>query len=164
MMKKNILLALIIILGLIWLLRERIWLAIAPASALNFASITQLPERNNIRDAHFCTEGLCDESKTDGIWPIYQGDFAHFQADFLKTVQLIEPETRLITMADQPDNSFRVLTFSPNFRFPDIIDIQLLPVPDSTTEFGVSVFARALIGKSDLGANKKRLENIRAAF
>lgn len=163
-MKKNILLILIIILGLIWLFRERIWLAVASPSALSFASLTQLPERNNIRDAHYCTQGLCDESKTDGVWPIYTGSFDDFKVRFLETTRVLEPDSALITLENMPDNSFRVLTFSPNFRFPDIIDVQLLAVPDSPDKYGVSVFARALIGKADLGANKKRLEKIRAAF
>lgn len=163
-MLKNIALILIIVIGVAWLMRESLWLKMSPAEAPSFAGLNQLPERNFIRDAHFCTEGLCNEEKTDGKWPIYIGDAALFQGDFMKVLNSIEPKSRLITLENLPANSFRALTFAPTARFPDIIDVQLLPVPDSENEFGVSVFARALVGKKDFDANKKRLEKIRAAF
>lgn len=163
-MIKNILLIAIIIIGVAWLMRESFWLKFAAPEKPIFARLDQLPERNFERDAHLCTEGLCNEERTDGTWPIYQGDPALFQADFMKTLSAIEPKSQIIALENLPENSFRVLTFSPNARFPDIIDVQLLAAPDSTEEFGVSVFARALLGKLDMGANKKRLENIRAAF
>ena len=163
-MLKNIVLILIVIIGVAWLMRESLWLKISPAEEPSFASLDQLPERNFIRDAHFCTEGLCNEEKTDGNWPIYNDDASLFQSDFMKILNEIDPKSRIIALSDLPDNSFRALTFSPSARFPDIIDVQLLSVPDSETEFGVSVFARALVGQKDFDANKKRLEKIRAAF
>ena len=121
------------------------------------------PNRKRDREPQL-SRSLQNEEKTDSTWPIYNGKAAVFQVDFMKVLGEIDPKSRVISLSSLPDNSFRALTFAPTARFPDIIDVQLLAVPDTEDEFGVSVFARALVGEVDFDANKKRLEKIRAAF
>lgn len=58
--------------------------------------------------------------------------------------------------------SLRFVTYSPTLRFPDTIQIQLIKLDESTST--LAIFARAKLGHSDFGANKKRIEDILATL
>ncbi|WP_394688303.1 DUF1499 domain-containing protein [Hoeflea sp.] len=142
-----------LVLFLIVIGREKSWEMIAGSpdrGPYDFTTATRSPSAN---DALACSEGLCQNP------------------DFLITAFDDTPESvierlsqrllssdKLARRVDDRNNpaKARFVTYSPTMRFPDMIHLEARALTDGRT--GVMAYARAQLGKSDMGKNRARLE------
>jgi uncharacterized protein (DUF1499 family) len=66
-----------------------------------------------------------------------------------------KPETRVIA-SDEAARQFDIETLTPLVGFPDTITVRFLEAADGSST--LAVYSRSFYGKSDFGANKKRLD------
>ncbi|MCY0096140.1 DUF1499 domain-containing protein [Hoeflea ulvae] len=137
--------------------RERAWQMIAGSpdtGPRDFSINARSPSPN---DALACTPGLCadpdftvapmDDSPADAIERLAQKLLA------------TDPLARRLDDGSDPAKA-RFVTFSPLMRFPDMIHLEAVAMADGKT--GLMAYARAQLGKSDLGKNRARLEALLA--
>jgi len=70
---------------------------------------------------------------------------------------IVAAEPRL-TVLERDRSGFQVdyVQRSARFRFPDVITVRFVEVPDERSS--LAVYSRSLFGKSDLGVNRERIE------
>ncbi len=66
-----------------------------------------------------------------------------------------KPDTRVIS-ADEAARQFDIETLTRLVGFPDTITVRFLETPEGGST--LAAYSRSLYGRSDLGANKKRLD------
>lgn len=158
-MLKTTLLSLLAILAVAALLfvvvigRERTWEMVAgkpDRGPYDFAQAKRSPTSN---DALACSEGLCAEPdfKISPFVDSPEAVIEWFTQKLLSTDKL----ARRVDDGNDPSRA-RFVTYSPVMRFPDTIDLAARKLPDGRT--GLMAYARAQLGKKDLGKNRERLE------
>ncbi len=120
-----------------------------PAISLNNGRLLPCPDSPNC----VCSQTTDTDHQIDPIR--FTGD-STAAAERMKQVILAEPRTRIVT--ENPGYLHAVFT-SLIFRFKD--DVEIL-VDDGNKVLQVRSASR--VGHSDLGANRKRVERLRAAF
>ena len=113
----------------------------------------ELERRESPNDYLVCPDGFCKMAKPDRIAPILQipaADLKKRAEDHLaglpRTEVVFASETRIV--AEQ-----RSLIF----KFPDTIDMAIIPVDRGTST--VAIYSRSRYGYYDFGANKRRVES-----
>jgi len=102
-------------------------------------------------DALICPAGYCPNAQSDGASKVYGMPPAELLAR-LKTIALAEPDTRELPGA--LDNNARFLQHTRLMRFPDTIDVAVLPAGGNST---LAIYSRSLIGRKDFGVNRARI-------
>lgn len=152
-----ILLALIVVAGLAFVVtgRERSWERIAGSpdrGRLDFSNLKRSPTTN---DALACTDELHDAC--DFALPSYAGPTQKLAESLAAHIEAVDPLARRVDDGAAPEH-LRYVTYSPTMRFPDLINIEIVPLQDGRQ--GILAYARAQLGRDDLGANRRRLEGI----
>jgi len=148
----------VLTLALVLIGRQRGWELIAGPpdhGQYDFAAGRRSPTAN---DALACTEGLC----TDPDFEIsaMDGDPASVIERLSQRFAAIDPLARRVDDRRDPAKA-RFVTYSPMMRFPDVIHLEAVAMPDGRS--GLMAYARAQLGKSDFGKNRARLEALLAA-
>ena len=150
-----IILALIAIIGILFFAigRERSWELIAGSpdrGRIEFTGLTRSPTAN---DALACTPGLRDDC--DFALPAFELPTPELAGRIMRNVQTADPLARRVDDGSAPDH-LRFVTYSPNMRFPDLVNIEIVQMDDGRA--GILAYARAQLGDIDFNANRARLE------
>lgn len=100
-------------------------------------------------------EGMCDNCQPDAAPPIFQKSA---DALFRQVVSIVEQTKRWEITANSPDG--RQLAFiarTPLIGFRDDVDVHVIPVGEENKESTLCIYSRSRVGRSDLGANRKRV-------
>jgi len=158
MMLKTVLLSALLlvtaaIVAFILIGRERSWELIAgsPDTGPRDFGTAQRSATNN--DALACSPGLCTEADFE-ITP--SEDAPEITIERLS--QRLLASDPLARRVDDRKNTAkaRFVTYSPLMRFPDMIHLEARAMPDGRT--GIMAYAKAHMGKSDMGKNLDRLK------
>lgn len=131
-------------------LRETAWRLIggpADQGPVLFENLTRTGKPN---DFLLCPPDLC--ANGDGAAPVFA---ASGEALLKATLALINEE-----VIGEEGFAFRYVARTPLLRFPDTVSIRIIPLDE--TRATLAVYSRSLIGHSDLGANRARVENLLA--
>ena len=156
-----IIVAVIVVVGIVFTVtgRERNWERIAGSpdrGRLDFSNLQRSPTSN---DALACSEGLRDDC--DIILPTFVQPVEQLSQALAERIGAVDPLARRVDDETAPEH-LRYVTYSPNMRFPDLINIEIVAMPDGTQ--GVQAYVRAQLGQDDFGANRKRLDSIFDGF
>ena len=123
---------------------------------VNWSTLTRHTTPN---DALVCAAERCPNAKPDWEPKIYPLAPQELLAR-VKMIALAEPNTRELPGA--PHNGARFLQHTRLMRFPDTIDIVVLPVVDNQST--LAIYSRSLIGRKDFGVNRARITRWLAAL
>jgi uncharacterized protein (DUF1499 family) len=112
-------------------------------------------------DALVCPASHCPNAKPDSEPKTYPMARAELLAR-LKSIALAEPDTAELYCGTDCDRIARILQHTRLMRFPDTIDIEVLPAADNRST--LAIYSRSLIGRGDLGVNRARIERWLAAL
>lgn len=118
-----------------------------------FKSVKRPPKPNTCLAA---PEGFCLAAEPDFAPPVFEVSASTL---FEKLVDTISDEgswIRLETDADARKLKFVAVTGL--MRFKDDVDIEVIPLADSQST--LAIYSRSRIGYSDLGANRKRVNDL----
>jgi len=157
-MFKTIILGVILLIGsavaaFVFIGRERSWELIAgsPDRGQRDFSLDQRSATPN--DALACSPGLCTEPDFE-ITPFDDAPAIAIER-LSQRLLASDPLARRVDDRKDPARA-RFVTYSPLIRFPDMIHLEARAMPHGRT--GIMAYARAQLGKSDLGKNRERLE------
>ena len=125
---------------------------------VNWSTLTRHETPN---DALVCPAGHCPNAKPDAEPKIYSVAPAELLAR-LKRIALAEPNTSELYCGTDCDRAARILQHTKLMRYPDTIDIEVLPAGDNRST--LAIYSRSLVGRSDLGVNRARIERWLAAL
>jgi uncharacterized protein (DUF1499 family) len=125
---------------------------------VNWATLTRHATPN---DALVCPASHCPNAKPDAEPKIYSLAPAELLAK-LKRIALAEPDTSELSCGADCDRTARILQHTRLMRFPDTIDIEVLPLANNQST--LSIYSRSLVGRSDFGVNRARIERWLAAL
>ena len=131
---------------------DALWSALAgPADEAAF-SFDSPVRRTNPNDALACPADRCRAATVDLVTPVYDVPPERLRAIVVE-VATAEPGTALIdTPAEAHD---RYLLRSRLLRFPDLVDVRILPQGEGRST--LALYARSRIGYWDFGVNRARL-------
>ena len=112
-------------------------------------------------DALVCPASHCPNAKPDAEPKIYPMAPAELLAR-LRRIALAEPDTAELYCGADCDHTARILQHTRLMRFPDTIDVDVIPVDDNQST--LAIYSRSLIGRSDLGVNSARITRWLAAL
>ena len=118
---------------------------------VNWATLTRHATPN---DALVCAAARCPNAKSDAEPKTYPMAPAELLAR-LKKIALGEPDTTELPCEPNCDHTARFLQRTRLMRFPDTIDIAVYPTGEGST---LAIYSRSLVGSSDLGVNRARVE------
>lgn len=124
---------------------------------VDWATLTRHATPN---DALVCPEGHCPKAKADAVAKVYPLPPAALLAR-IKAIALSEPDTRELDCAPDCERVARILQVTRIMRFPDTIDVEVLPAGAGST---LAIYSRSLIGRRDFGVNRARIERWLAAL
>lgn len=151
----SILAAFIALVAIVFLVigRERSWVLIAgqpDRGRLDFNTLKRSPTAN---DALACTTGLHDGC--DFELASYDTTPADLAGRIARQVEKTDPLARRVDDGSSPEH-LRFVTHSPNMRFPDLVNIEIVEMDGGG--LGIMAYARAQLGRIDFGANRARLK------
>lgn len=130
---------------------------------MDFAAVdfTTLQRRTSPNDALICPAGHCPNARSD--WPsrTYAMPPQELLARLIAIV-LAEPRTRALPCDADRDDIARFVQYSRTMRYPDTIDIQVFPAGEGQST--LAIYSRSLVGHSDFGVNRARVERLLAAL
>lgn len=100
-----------------------------------------------------CPEGYC-AAPAHAAAPSFAVPVERLQAAWLELIAT-KPETRVIA-SDEAARQFDIETLTKLVGFPDTITVRFLETPEGGST--LAAYSRSFYGKSDFGANKKRLD------
>lgn len=100
-----------------------------------------------------CPEGYC-AAPAHRVAPPFSVPVQELQDAWFEVIAA-QPSTQVIAR-DKSARQFEIETLTPLIGFPDTITVRFLETPDGGST--LAVYSRSFYGKSDLGANKKRLD------
>jgi uncharacterized protein (DUF1499 family) len=125
---------------------------------VNWSTLTRHETPN---DALVCPASHCPNAKPDSEPKIYSVAPADLLAR-LKSIALAEPDTSELYCGTDCDRIARILQHTRLMRFPDTVDIEVLPAAGNQST--LAIYSRSLIGRGDLGVNRARIERWLAAL
>lgn len=108
-------------------------------------------------DALLCTPGLCDGVAVDAALPAYSLAPDRLIAAVDESMRGSGCIQRRVDDGSDPARA-RYVTWSSFMRFPDTNSFEAVELPEGGT--GLVAYARAQLGRSDLGKNRERLQAI----
>jgi hypothetical protein len=133
--------------------RERSWELIAGSADRGRLDLVKIERSPTANDALACTASLRDDC--DFALPAFDQTPAQLSQRIAAQIEKSDSLARRVDDGSAPEH-LRYVTHSPNMRFPDLVNIEIVPLPDG--RYGVLAYARAQLGKLDFGANQNRLE------
>jgi uncharacterized protein (DUF1499 family) len=121
------------------------------ASPVEFSTLTRRASPN---DALICPVNVCPKASADSEPPVFTIS-AEALRQKVRATALSEARTSEIATGAS-DATLRFVQRSLLLRYPDIIDV--LIVPKSSGASTLAMYSRSLVGRSDLGVNRARLE------
>jgi uncharacterized protein (DUF1499 family) len=131
---------------------DRIWRLIFGNPDLGAVDFRTLLRRTQPNDALICPRDHCPHAAPDReppAWPVAPEQLRAI----VSAVARAEPGTS--PLEDRGDQ-LRYLVRSRLFRFPDTVNVEIIGRPGG--EATLALYSRSQIGRSDLGANRRRLE------
>ncbi|MEM6464123.1 MAG: DUF1499 domain-containing protein [Pseudomonadota bacterium] len=133
--------------------RERSWQMIAGSADRGRFDLAEVKRSPTANDALACTPGLRDDC--DFELPRFDAAPSDLADRIALQIETVDPLARRVD--DRSDiGHLRYVTYSPNMRFPDLVNIEIVPVDEDRV--GVVAYAHAQLGRLDFGANRARLE------
>src|SRR5262245_25705851 len=120
-----------------------------------------LQRRTTMNDALACPPTHCPLAKPD----LEPGTFAMPTAALrarAADIALAQPRTGLLHGGPPCDGPDRYVQYSSIMRFPDTIDVEILPVGDDKST--IAIYSRSLLGSYDFGVNRARIARWLAAL
>lgn len=131
----------------------RIWGVFGPPD-LGPVAFDRLERRSSPNDALACPPGLCGGAAVDIVSPVFAVDAHGLRAALAKA---LAGEPNLERVADDPAaGTERFVQRTALLGFPDTIAVRYLDLPGGRST--LALYSRSQLGRSDLGANKARLE------
>lgn len=131
----------------------RIWGVFGPPD-LGAVDFARLERRSTPNDALACPAGSCGGARVDIVPPVFAVDARALRAAFAQAIAAESNLTRVA--ADDPAGVERYVQRSALLGYPDTIVARFLDLPGGRST--LVLYSRSQIGRSDLGANKARLE------
>lgn len=132
---------------------ERIWARFGPAD-LGEVDFATLVRRDTPNDALACTPPFCGAASGEVEAPIL--DMPAPEA-FRLVEGSLAGEPRLVQVArDDGQLALRYVQRSRLLGFPDTMNVKIAALPDGRS--AVLIYSRSLVGRSDLGVNRTRIE------
>ncbi len=125
---------------------------------VDFASLTRHTTPN---DALVCPAERCPNAEPDAEPKNYPVAAAQLLAR-LKTVARAQPRISELSCEPNCDRTARFVQRTRLMRFPDTIDVEVLPV--SEHESTLAIYSRSLLGRNDFGVNRARVKSWLAAL
>ena len=144
--------------------RQHIYAGIARLSGtddMGPVDFATLRRRSSPNDALVCPPGHCPHARPDREPKTYDMTAAELSARLMRIV-LAEPATGVLHCAPPCEGFLRFVQYSRIMRFPDTIDVEILPVGDDKST--LAIYSRSLVGHGDLGVNRARIERWLAAL
>ncbi len=131
---------------------ERVWGAFGPAD-LGDVEFETLTRRTSPNDALACPSGLC-AATVDIVTPTFMMPAQALRDAF---VRAIASEQRLVRVASNDARlQDRYVQRTPLLGYPDTIVVRFVDLGGGRSS--LALYSRSKLGRSDLGANKARLE------
>ncbi len=131
---------------------EKAWTATFGPPDLGPIDFEGLKKRSRPNQGLIAPADLSDESSVDATSPVYDLSAEHLRAELLK-IALAEPNIERVDDGSDPLR-LRFVQRSPRMRFPDTINVSIIPVDANTST--LAYYARAQIGYRDFDVNLKR--------
>jgi uncharacterized protein (DUF1499 family) len=143
--------------------RQQVYAGIARLSGtagdMGPVDFATLRRRSSPNDALVCPPGHCPSAKPDREAKIYDMPPDALTAR-LTLVALAEPDTH--ALPGQASGLIRFVQYSRLMRFPDTIDVAVVPAGDGRST--LAIYSRSLVGYGDFGVNRARIERWLAAL
>lgn len=126
---------------------------------VDWATLTRSPTPN---DALICPAGHCPRAQGDREPPRYSLEPSALLA---RLREVVRAEAHTVELP-AGDRTARFIQYTPLMRYPDTIDIAVLPIAGASAAGGttLALYSRSLIGRGDFGVNRARLERWLAAL
>ena len=121
----------------------------------------KLARRATPNQALACPERLCLTSRPDVLSPVFPVP-AEELARLVQRVVDSEPDSGTLYCAPDCKLYARYVEYSPMFRFPDIIDVVVLPAGAKAST--LAIYSRSLFGYWDFDVNRTRVNRWLAAL
>lgn len=141
--------------------RERTWATIigpADLGPVDFATLSRPATPNSWL---VCPPGHCRNYPTDAQPPVFNVPEAALQSAVQANWQQM-PRTRIVASTTAGSGEIRFVQYSALLGFPDTISVQTIAIDE--THSTLAAYSRSQVGKSDLGANRLRMEKWLAAL
>lgn len=112
----------------------------------------ELERRDSPNDYLVCPDGLCKKAKPDRLSPVFPIPVKDLKAR-VDALLSNAPRTEIISAGD---THVVAVQRSLIFRFPDTVDIAVIPVEQGKST--IAIYSRSRYGRSDLGVNGRRVE------
>jgi len=133
--------------------REKSWTLLVGSPDRGQLQIQSFKRSRTDNDALACTSGI--RTDCDITLPTFEDRPEILIERLAQRIESVDPLARRVDDATNP-LQLRYVTYSPTMRFPDMINIEAIRHNDGRT--GLLAYARAQLGKRDMGANKARLK------
>lgn len=127
------------------------------AGPVDFA---QVRRRSSPNDALICPADRCPLAKPDVEPPVFTIAASRL-AEKIRDVALAEPRVERLDDGSVA-GSMRFVQRSALMHFPDIVDVTIVPLTAGAST--LAMYSRSLVGRSDIGVNRQRLERWLAAL
>ncbi len=127
------------------------------ARPVDFSVLTR---RSSPNDALVCPRDVCPGARADSEPPVFALPVQRLR-EKLRAAALTEPRTVELS-ADPQSNRLRFAQRSALLRYPDIIDV--LIVPRGGANATLALYSRSLVGRKDFDVNRARIERWLAAI
>ncbi|MAZ18127.1 MAG: hypothetical protein CL535_17605 [Ahrensia sp.] len=135
----------------------RTWQMIAGNPDLGWFDRSAPARSERPNDALMCTPGLCDGVKVDRELPDYSDTPENLIGRIDEAMRAVAPYIRRVDDGGDPARA-RYITRTPLMRFPDTNSFEAVALENGQT--GLVAYARAQLGYSDGGNNRKRLDAV----
>jgi uncharacterized protein (DUF1499 family) len=120
-----------------------------------------LQRRTTKTDALVCPPALCARAKPDWDAKTFAVTAAELRTRVM-SIALAEPRTGALHCHPPCDGPDRYVQYSSIMRFPDNIDVQILPVGEDKST--IAIYSRSLLAYHDFGTNRARIARWLAAL
>ena len=134
--------------------RERSWEQLAGSPDRGRLDLMTEPRSSTPNDAVAASAGLRPDA--DIVLPSYDVEAPVLLRRIAATIERIDPLAHRVDDGAEASH-LRFVTYSPGMRFPDLVSIEAVTMDDGRT--GLILYARAQLGRSDFGANRRRLQS-----
>ncbi len=133
--------------------RDTLWeWLVGPFDASPVSSFETLTPKTSPNRILVCPPGLC-AVEPDMLAPVFGVPVETLAA---RLAAVVAEEPRIAQVGDFAEGRVRFIQRSAVFRFPDLIDVHILPFePGGST---LAIYSRSLVGYADFGVNRARVK------
>ncbi len=149
-----IVLAILVAIGAIFAVdRDAFWERIFGPPDLGDVNFATLKPRGNPNEALACPKGVCPDYPRKLESPV----FDETPESLIERLDRQLADESNVNRVDDGSNTLlrRYVTRSPLMRFPDTMSVEAFSLPEGRST--IAIYARAQLGKSDMGENFKRI-------